>query len=363
MTRAPLLTALALLPVLRLAAPGVRAAGPSDPGPIVLRTQGSFFAGGKTATAPGVYDPKDHRNPQGQTVYGDHAYVFYQIPVNAKPLPLVFVHGGGQSARTWESTPDGRDGFQNIFLRRDWSVYLVDQPRRGRAGASTEGVDLKPPYSDRRLFSLFRMGEWPDPYPGGQFPRGREALEQMFRQGTPDTGPYDIDVIADGVAAALDRTGPSILVTHSRGGAVGWHAVIRSSSVRAIVAWEPGGWPFVFPEGLAPEPVDCAFGRIAPCVVSMEDFRKLISVPIVIYYGDNIATEPCADIGRDQWRVEMQMARRFAEIANGMGGDVRVVHLPEIGITGNSHFPFADMNNVAVADLLSAWLTEKGLDR
>lgn len=28
------------------------------------------------------------------------------------------LHGAGQSSRTWESTPDGREGFQNIFLRR-----------------------------------------------------------------------------------------------------------------------------------------------------------------------------------------------------------------------------------------------------
>ena len=71
--------------------------------------------------------------PQGQTFHGDHAYVFYQIPVGARGYPLVFLHGAGQSKKTWESTPDGREGFQNIFLRRDFAVYLLDQPRRGAA--------------------------------------------------------------------------------------------------------------------------------------------------------------------------------------------------------------------------------------
>ena len=37
---------------------------------------------------------------QGQRAYGDHAYVFYQIPVKAKKLPIVFQHGGAQSKRT-----------------------------------------------------------------------------------------------------------------------------------------------------------------------------------------------------------------------------------------------------------------------
>ena len=46
----------------------------------------------------------------------------------ARKLPLVFWHGHGQSAKTWETTPDGREGFQNIFLRRRFSVYLIDQP-------------------------------------------------------------------------------------------------------------------------------------------------------------------------------------------------------------------------------------------
>ena len=58
-------------------------------------------------------------DPSGQTLHGDHAYLFYQVPVNARKLPLVFWHGHGQSAKTWETTPDGREWFQNIFLRAD----------------------------------------------------------------------------------------------------------------------------------------------------------------------------------------------------------------------------------------------------
>jgi hypothetical protein len=41
---------------------------------------------------------------------------------------------------------------------------------------------------------------------------------------------------------------------------------------------------------------------------------------------------------------------------------VTVVHLPEIGIRGNTHFPFSDLNNVEIADQVSKFLTEKGLD-
>ncbi|HML87639.1 MAG TPA: hypothetical protein PKA28_04250 [Methylomusa anaerophila] len=47
---------------------------------------------------------------------------------------------------------------------------------------------------------------------------------------------------------------------------------------------------------------------------------------------------------------------------NRHGGDATVVHLPEIGIHGNTHFPFSDLNNVEIADELSKFLKEKGLD-
>ena len=40
-----------------------------------------------------------------------------------------------------------------------------------------------------------------------------------------------------------------------------------------------------------------------------------------------------------------------------------MLHLPDAGLTGNTHFPFSDLNNDAVADLLLKYLAEHGLDR
>lgn len=57
------------------------------------------------------------------------------------------------------------------------------------------------------------------------------------------------------------------------------------------------------------------------------------------------------------------MGKKFAELVNKYGGDATVIHLPEIGIKGNTHFMFSDLNNVEIADLLSNWLAEKGLDK
>ncbi len=82
--------------------------------PMVIETQGSFAVGGTVITNPGTFDPYN-QTPAGQTFHGDHAYVFYQIPVKARKYPLVMWHGIGQFSKTWETTPDGREGYQNYF--------------------------------------------------------------------------------------------------------------------------------------------------------------------------------------------------------------------------------------------------------
>jgi pimeloyl-ACP methyl ester carboxylesterase len=364
-----LLSVLALLVL--ITSTGANAADQDRPEPIVIQEQGSFFAGGKVVTKEGAYDPKNFRNPDGQSAYGDHAYVFYQIPVNARKLPIIFLHGGGESKTSWESTPDGREGFQNIFLRRGFSVYLVDQPRCGEAGSSTVPGEMQPAYFSKALITAFRLGKPPEVstsdilpefYPGSQFPDDAESLAQFFRQGTPNIGALDAGVISDAMSAVFDKAGPGIFVTHSMGGSTGWETAIKNKNVRAIVAYEPGGTPFLFPEGKVPASISTSFGLIETKGIPLEDFKALAKIPIIIYYGDNIAGEPTDDFGQDQWRAELRFARDFAKTVNSYGGDATVVHLPEIGIHGNTHFPFSDLNNIEIADLMSQWLKEKGLD-
>lgn len=166
-------------------------------------------------------------------------------------------------------------------------------------------------------------------------------------------------VITDQESALFNKIGEGILVTHSQGGTVGWRTAIRNGNVKAIVAYEPGGSPFLFPEGETPAPVPTSYGTIAAKSIPLDDFKKLTKIPIVIYYGDNIASKPTPNFGQDQWRAELAMARSFAATINKYGGNATVVHLPEIGITGNTHFIFSDLNNIKVADLLSDWLKKK----
>ena len=60
--------------------------------------------------------------------------------------------------------------------------------------------------------------------------------------------------------------------------------------------------------------------------------------------------------------MRLAMARLWADAVNRRGGDVTVVHLPEVGVRGNTHFPFSDLNNLEIADLMSKYLAQKRLD-
>lgn len=329
--------------------------------PLVIQDQGSFAVGGSLTTAPGTFDPLKPLQPAGQTFRGDHLYAFYQLPVNPRSLPIVMWHGAGQFSKTWETTADGREGFQNIFLRRRFATYLIDQPRRGNAGRSTVEATIRPTPDEQFWFGQFRVGIWPNYFDGVQFDRKPETLDQYFRAMTPNTGPYDANLISDGVGALFAKIGPGILMTHSQSGGPGWLAAMKSPNVKAIVAFEPGSG-FVFPQGELPKPVPTAFDTIEGVPVPMSDFLALTKLPIIIFYGDNIPANPTQVPTQDAWRGRVEMARLFRDTVNKHGGQVSVVHLPEIGIRGNTHFPFSDLNNVEIANQVSKFLAEKKLD-
>jgi len=336
--------------------------------PLVIQEQGSFAVGGTVITEPGVFDPIKQGaynpsgvNPAGQTLHGDHAYVFYQIPENVRKLPLVFWHGHGQSGKTWETTPDGREGFQNLFLRKKYGVYLMDQPRRGRAARSSEPATLTAAPDEQLWFGIFRLGVWPEFYTGVQFSKNPEAINQFFRQMVPNTAPYNAEVNIAAVSELFNKIGGGILVTHSQSGGPGWRTAIKNENIRAVVSFEPGG-DFLFPEGEAPESIKLAGRTVTPPVVPLADFMRLTKIPILVYYGDNIPGEPSQNPGQEQWRVFLKVANLWRDVVNRHGGDVTIVHLPEIGIRGNTHFLMSDLNNARIADLMFDWLGKKGLD-
>nr|WP_228068108.1 alpha/beta fold hydrolase [Neisseria sp. 19428wB4_WF04] len=251
---------------------------------------------------------------------------------------MVFQHGGAQSKRTWESTADGREGFQNLFLRKDYSVYLPNRPRSGEANLSIRAVApdtpwvSNPMYHDKTFYILSRIRHFDAdgrPVANAQFPTGDAAYQAFQQSWSVGSGPLDNDLNADVLAQLADKTGGAVLVTHSMGGNIGWRAAMRLNKVKAIGAWEPGGTPFVFPENEMPQIVQASFPALSATAIGvpLEDFQKLTRIPIVLYYGDHIKLGS-DNVGEDKWGTELAMAKQFVAAVNRHGGDAKLVHLP-----------------------------------
>ena len=55
-------------------------------------------------------------------------------------LPVVFIHGGMHTGVTWETTPDGREGWQTLFVRGGFDTVVIDQAWRGRSAPDLRGL-------------------------------------------------------------------------------------------------------------------------------------------------------------------------------------------------------------------------------
>src|SRR5229473_1086280 len=151
--------------VLALAALPARAAEDD----IVLRGMGSFHVGGRIAEVSGrpareivriPGGPPSKLDPNGEFMV-EQMYVQYFLPKHRKgKLPLLMWHGGGLTGVTYETTPDGREGWLNLFVRKGWDVYVSDAVERGRAGFASPDVWPSEPiflnYADP--FERFRIG-------------------------------------------------------------------------------------------------------------------------------------------------------------------------------------------------------------
>jgi len=340
--------------------------GTNAPEPLVIVSQGNRPFGGVIA------------GEATQRAFAcDHGYVDWQIPPNARELPLLFVHAS--SKKTWESTFDGnREGFIPIFLRRGYATYTTDLPRTGQAGQACAAITYSPDeqWSIQASFTSWRYGTWlpgesePTFYPGVQFPTDdRAALDEFYRVQTPEFDGLEAEAVeTDALAVLLGEIGPAVVVTHSSTGIRGWITALKSSNVAAIVSYEPGD--FIYPQGELPEPIRMADGSMQSPgrEVPLEDFLALTRFPVQIVWGDYIPRElepnhvgPLATL--DSRRRNVLRAELMVEAINRHGGDAQNLLLPDIGVTGNTHFPMLDSNNIEIADLMSEFLAQKGLDR
>src|SRR3954470_1978041 len=79
---------------------------------LTLSAFGNFYVGGSYDQAHAAH----HHIGQ--------MYVQYVIPAEQKhPFPIVLIHGGDQTGSGFLSTPDGRPGWAQYFVRLGYGVY------------------------------------------------------------------------------------------------------------------------------------------------------------------------------------------------------------------------------------------------
>jgi hypothetical protein len=315
-------------------------------GPLTIQEQGSFFVGGDTksislpASGPGGVIAA-----QTGEITVKQMYVQYQIPMHGeRHVPVVFVHGCCLSSKTWETTPDGRMGWSEYFVRRGRAVYLADQVSRARSGFDPSGFIAAGSDPHAKMpsileatrefaWSVFRFGpKFGEAYADEQFPI--QAVNELYKQMIPDlnsTLPQNPNPTWTQMAALGVKLKGAVLVGHSESGFFPEDAaLIDASGIRGMVTIETRC------------DTDLPANQIA----------TLAKIPTVVMFGDHLA-----DVSKPfSWMEALKSCETFVDQLKKAAGDATTMYLPALGIKGNSHMLMQDKNSDQLADLLIAWI-------
>ena len=133
-----------------------------------------------------------------------------RFPVEPRAVNLLMWHSA--SAVAWQNRWDGGEGFQSIFLRRGFPVYVWDGPRVGRAnwGCVDTDVRARRRAATRRTSSAWRFG-----IDVSELVRRRAVSEGRSRGLEPGDARALSGVRHDRERAARDRTPPPCSPTGS----------------------------------------------------------------------------------------------------------------------------------------------------
>ncbi len=307
--------------------------------PLTIESQGSFFIGGHDVKSDALSTLPAYA-PAGTITVGQ-MYVHYQVPAGAKGLPVTLIHGCCLSGKTWETTPDGRMGWDEYFVRAGFPTYVIDQVARGRSAIDPSPFNhvktgKVPPADTPPIFSagheaawaIFRFGpEYPKVFDGMQFPL--QAQDEFWKQMVADwnaTFPAPNPTVP-ALSQLAQKLAGTILISHSQSGIYPFQAAaISTEGIAAIVSIEPGGCP-------------------------TGDLKPYVNIPTLVLFGDYVDQSP-------RWAPRLKQCREYAEAIKKLGGKTELVVLPEIGIKGNSHMLMQDRNSLDIAAWLVAWLNK-----
>ncbi|WP_083708747.1 hypothetical protein [Raoultella terrigena] len=279
-------------------------------------------------------------------------YVEYMRPQKITQPPVILIHGAGQSGSAWDTTPDGRMGWYEYFVRNGYPAYVIDQVGRARSGFNqavfnnvAEGSvrhDKQPriirPGDTHALWINMRLGpEKGTPYPDSQFPV--TSFSALSRTGIPD------------LSAAVGSPNPTlknlsslakvlkgaILISHSQSGAFPLQtALLDARDIKAMVLIEPGS---------------CENAHLSDAQVA-----RLSAIPLLVVYGDHLTASTELPGNGAGWMQRKDECNVLISRFRANGGQADMFYLPEMGIHGNSHMMMMDKNNLKLSGLIKEWL-------
>jgi hypothetical protein len=315
--------------------------------PIMLEKSGGFTIGGKIITSP--------RNPN-MTLSCDHGYMEYFIPWRPRKTSIVMWHSS--STQPFQNRWDGGEGFKDMFLRRNYPVYLWDAPRLGRANYACEPTSYTPEYRDQGNFAAWNFGpRWPQWWDDAQFPKDDpDAWHQATSARYVEYDTNDnVELQSDAAAVAADSGKLGTDIVFLTNSAAGLRAMLaatkaKSNNIKGIVMYEVISYG-VFPDNLN---ITTKPGGFGPFVVPLEKFKNLAELSVVqSIWGDH----------RPENYTFVRQSRLVSALINQYGGNAQVLKLREdAGLSGNTHIAYADLNNREIAGLLDDLLASNGLD-
>ena len=159
------------------------------------------------------------------------------------PLPIIFIAGAAQTGTNFLDTPDGRPGWASYFISKGHTVYLSDQPARGRSfwfpGQGSIGY-LGPPNSVSDLFTdvANNGNQWPQAKLHTQWPGtgriGDSTFEAFYRsQMQFQTNAFiSEEQNAQAYSALVDLVGDCYIISHSQAGAYSMFSQTLYSSLK-----------------------------------------------------------------------------------------------------------------------------------
>jgi pimeloyl-ACP methyl ester carboxylesterase len=320
--------------------------------PLTITSQGAYFVGGETKRSSTPAPSANGAPAEPEDITVNQMYVQYQVPVNGNQhVPVVMVHGCCLSSMTWETTPDGRMGWSEYFVRKGRPVYLADQASRARSGFDATVINAvkqgAAPVSQlpnvlmashQTSWAVFRFGPtFGTAFPDGQFPV--QAADELYKQMIPDFNSVlpSPNPTWKNMAALASQLHGAILMGHSESGFFPEEAaMIDPTGVRGIVSIEMGCTTTLKPEQLS----------------------TLAKIPILVMFGDHLADVQ----GRfgTIWPANFDSCQKFVDQVKAAGGDAEMMSLPKLGIKGNSHMLMQDKNNLQLADLILTWIDQHG---